>query len=169
MKRCRLAVAHSMSQSKKGVTMAQVMNPNPTAVKIHKGEKVGEFQVVDEHQCVCVVNAPVTNAGVRSQENLGNVINSLVCDAEDTRKDAHPIPRIEESLDALHGECWFSTLDLASGYWQVGVAAKDRKKTAFSIPFGLYQFCVMLFGLCNAPSTFQRLMEFVLTGLHWSS
>ena len=42
-----------------------------------------------------------------------------------TRKDAHPIARIDESLDALHRACWFSTLDLASGYWQVGVAAED--------------------------------------------
>ncbi|KAL5488807.1 hypothetical protein EMCRGX_G017808 [Ephydatia muelleri] len=49
----RLAVAHSISRNKKGVTMAQVMNPNPTAVKIHKGEKVGKFQVVDEHHLVC--------------------------------------------------------------------------------------------------------------------
>ena len=53
------------------------------------------------------------------------------------RKDVHPIPRIDESLDELHGVCWFSTLDLASGYWQVGVAAEDREKTAFTTPFGL--------------------------------
>ena len=77
-----------------------------------------------------------------------------------TRKDAHPIPRIDESLDALHEACWFSTLDLASGYWQVGVVAEDREKTAFSTPFGLYQFCVMPFGLGNAPSTFHHLQLF---------
>ena len=67
-----------------------------------------------------------------------------------TRKDAHPIPRIDETLDALHGACWFSTLDLASGYCQVKVAPEDREKTAFTTPYGLYQFCVMPFGLCNA-------------------
>lgn len=76
-----------------------------------------------------------------------------------TRKDAYPLPRIDESLDALTGAKWFSTLDLASGYNQVPVAEGDRAKTAFCTPFGLFEFNRMPFGLCNSPSTFQRLME----------
>ncbi|KRX32404.1 Retrovirus-related Pol polyprotein from transposon 17.6, partial [Trichinella murrelli] len=84
---------------------------------------------------------------------------------EVTRKDAQPLPRIDATLDALAGAKWFTTLDLASGYWQVEVDKRDREKTAFATPLGLYQFKVMPFGLCNAPGTFQRLMERTLSGL----
>ena len=85
-----------------------------------------------------------------------------------TKKDAYPSPRIDDTLDALAGAKMFSTLDLASGYWQVKLDPDDREKTAFVTLQGLYEFNVMPFGLCNAPSTIQWLMEFVLTGLQWS-
>ena len=85
-----------------------------------------------------------------------------------TEKDAHLIPRLDETFDHLSGTAWSSTLDLASGYWQVKLKDSDKEKTAFSMSFGLYQFQVMPFVLCNAPATFQRLMEAVLAGLHWS-
>ena len=84
-----------------------------------------------------------------------------------TVKDAYPLPRIDESLDQLAGAKWFSCLDLSAGYWQVEVDPDDRQKTAFITRRGLYEFNVMPFGLCNAPATFERLMELVLSGLHW--
>ena len=86
-----------------------------------------------------------------------------------TVKDAYPLPLIQDNLEALNGAKYFSTMDLASGYWQVGVAPEDREKTAFCTRYGLFQFTVMPFGLCNAPGTFERLMEQILQGLQWET
>ena len=87
-----------------------------------------------------------------------------------TIKDAHPLPRIDDLLDALHGAKWFSTLDLKSGYWQVPIAEQDKEKTAFRTSSGqLFEFNQVPFGLCNAPATFSHLMDRVLAGLHWET
>ena len=84
-----------------------------------------------------------------------------------TIKDAHPLPRIDDLLDALHGARWFPTLDLKSGYWQVPIMERDKEKTAFRTSSGqLCEFNQVPFGLCNAPATFPRLMDRVLSGLH---
>ncbi|KAE8989378.1 hypothetical protein PF011_g18796 [Phytophthora fragariae] len=80
-------------------------------------------------------------------------------------KDVYPLPRIDETLEDLYGSMRFSSLVLHSGYWQLGVAEKDRPKTALTTRRGLFQFRRMPFGICNAPSTFQRLMDCVLRGL----
>ena len=82
-----------------------------------------------------------------------------------TKTDVFPLPRVDDSLDQLANSCFFTTLDLASGYWQVLVDANSREKTAFVTHSGLYEFSVMPFGLKNTPATFQRLMETVLAGL----
>ncbi len=86
---------------------------------------------------------------------------------EVTRKYAYPLPRIDDTLDALRGSQYFSTLDLYSGYWQVKMDPADIDKTAFITRQGLFRFTIMPFGLCNAPATFERLLELVLYGLNW--
>lgn len=86
-----------------------------------------------------------------------------------TKKDSYPLPRIDDTLDTLAESKLFSTLDLKSGYWQVEMDPADKEKTAFTTGSGLWQFNVMPFGLCNAPATFERLMENVLRGLSWKT
>lgn len=86
-----------------------------------------------------------------------------------TVKDSFPLPRIDESLDYLAGAKYFCTLDLAAGYWQVPLDEDAKLKSAFVVPGGLFQFEVMPFGLCNAPSTFERLMEAIFRGLQWKT
>ena len=79
-----------------------------------------------------------------------------------TKLDVFPLPCIDDTLDLLAGKQYFTTLDLAAGYWQVWMDPSSTEKTAFVSSSGLYQFLKMPF---RAPATFQRLIEVVLAGL----
>jgi hypothetical protein len=84
-----------------------------------------------------------------------------------TKCDEHPLPRIDSILDSMGNAKLFSSLDLASGYHQVMMDDETKEKSAFTSPFGLFQFNVLSQGLTNAPPGFQRLMDFVLSGIQW--
>ena len=83
-----------------------------------------------------------------------------------TKANTFPLPRIDDLLDQLGATRYFSTLDLAFGYWQIPRHPDFIEKTAFITPQGLYEFRVMPFGLTNAPGVFPHLMENVLAGLN---
>ena len=82
-----------------------------------------------------------------------------------TKKDRYPLPLIQDIFDQLGGSCVYSTLDLRAGFWQLPVVEGDIPKTAFQCHRGHYEFLKLPFGLANAPSAFQRTMDFVLSDL----
>ena len=107
-------------------------------------------------------NSPWCNAVVLVRKKDGSLrfcidfrkLNSL------TVKDSHPLPRICETLESLTGAAHFSTFNMNSGFWQVPMAEDSKQYTAFTLgSMGLYECESMPFGLCNAPPTFQRLMQ----------
>lgn len=82
-----------------------------------------------------------------------------------TKSDSYPLPRMEDCIDRVGSAKFVSKFDLLKGYWQVPLSARAREISAFVTPFGLFEYTVMSFGLRNAPATFQRLMNKVISGL----
>lgn len=113
-------------------------------------------------------NAPLLIIN-KKDDAFGNKQWRLVIDYrklnEVTIGDAFPIPNITEILDSLGASKYFTSLDLADGYYQIKMSEEDREKTAFSTNFGHFEFNRMSMGLKGAPATFQRLMNIALSGL----
>ena len=86
-----------------------------------------------------------------------------------TKKDVYTLPHVDDIFDTL-AECkYFSSLDVASGYWQVELDPESRQKSAFTTYRDLFEFIRMPFSLYNAPATFQRVMQQVLSSLEWDT
>nr|XP_034195197.1 uncharacterized protein LOC117611373 [Osmia lignaria] len=105
----------------------------------------------------------------KKQDSKGNKLWRLVIDFrklnEKTISDAYPLPNITDILDQVGSAKYFSVFDLKSSFHQTPMHPEDKHKTAFSTPFGHFEFNRMPFGLKNAAATFQRLMNNVLDGL----
>ena len=159
---CTSAVKHAIPTT--GPPIRQPMRRMPEALK---GSINCEVNRMLEQNIIRPSSSPWSSPVVMVQKKDGSwrfcidyrKLNSV------THRDAYPLPRIDATLDSLSGCCYFTTLDLAAGYWQVGLEEDDKEKTAFSTLQGHFEFNVMPFGLTNAPATFQRLMECTLSGL----
>lgn len=85
-----------------------------------------------------------------------------------TKGDSFPLPNLIDMIYNMHGNSLFTTIDLIKGYYQIGMDADSIEKTAFSTPFGQYEYTKMPFGVKNGPATFQRGMMIALAGLPWN-
>jgi len=143
---------------------------NPRRIPIHKKQEVKDL-ITDmlDRDIIRPSSSPWSSpiVLVKKKDNSTRFCVDFRRVNEITKKDAYPIPRIDDTFDALSGAKLFSCVDMANGYWQVELQEEDKEKTAFSTPRGLFEFNVMPFGLTGAPSLFQRLMENVLKGLQF--
>lgn len=138
----------------------------------HREEINKQVKTLLDNDIVSPSNSPYNSplwVVPKKPDSLGNKRWRMVIDFralnEKTIGDAYPLPNITEILDQLGSAKYFSVFDLASGFHQIPMHESDAQKTAFTTPYGHYHFKRMPFGLKNAPATFQRLMDQVLSGL----
>ena len=105
---------------------------------------------------------------VKKKDGSNRVVNDYCKLNLITKKDSYPLPRIDNTLDRLGHAKYFSAMDLISGYWQVELPKPEQEKCGIIMSLGLYQPTHMPQGLCNAPATFQQIMDSVLADLKFS-
>ena len=126
-------------------------------------EKLLELGLIKPSSAPWASNVVVVN---KKDGQLRMCIDYRVVNSK-SEMDAFPVPLQSSCLDTLAGSTYFSTIDQRSGYWQIEIAESDRDKTSFVTRSGLWRWKRLPFGLCNAVSLFQRLMDKLLVGLNW--
>ena len=81
------------------------------------------------------------------------------------KKDTYPLPHIRDIIDKIHGAKYWTTFDAASAYWSIPLAEGDKEKTAFSAPWGKFEFHVTPYGFCNTAASYQRMFDINLASL----
>ena len=122
--------------------------------------------------CEGVIRSSVSewaSAPVLIRKRCGSVrwcVNYRALDAL-TTKDVFLLPLVDECLDTLAGNVWYSKLNVNSAYWQLKIKPEDCSKTSFITKYRFFEFARMAFGLCNSPPTYARVINLVLRGLNW--
>lgn len=130
-----------------------------------------EVEEMAKHEIIRPSNSPYASPVVLVAKKDGSIrfcvdyrkLNTI------TKRDNYPLPRIDDTIEKMRGMDYYTSVDLAAGYWHIEINEADKEKTAFTSCAGLWEFNVMEFGLTNAPATFQRLMDEVTTGVDWTA
>ena len=114
-------------------------------------------------------NSPWASPILLVDKKNGNVwfCVDFCCLNEKTKKNSNPLPCMDEILAALGSSSYFSSINLSEAFWSIPIREQDIEKAAFTSKYGLWEFFLMSFGLCNALATQQQFIETVLSGLVW--
>nr|GFB78024.1 reverse transcriptase domain-containing protein [Tanacetum cinerariifolium] len=147
LKSHKRAIAWKLSDIKAG--LIYLISDSPWVSPVHCVPKKGGFTVVENEDNELIPTRLVTGWHVYIDYRKLN---------EATRKDHFLLPFMDQMLERLAGNQYYCFLDGFSGYFQIPIDPKDQEKTTFTCPYGTFAYRRMPFGLCNAPSTFQRCM-----------
>ena len=139
--------------------------PQARIIEQEEVRRMSDMEVIEPCKSECaspVVMVPKPGGSARFCVDY-RTLNAL------TIKVTYPWPRMDECLDSLGEAKYFNALDCNSGYWQISIAKEDLNKTTFTFHAGTYRFLRMPFGFCNAPATFQRTVNILLSGYRWKT